>query len=49
MRISINVGITASQLRQLGQVLAERADADTARRAREALSRHLTSLPAGQQ
>jgi 4-carboxymuconolactone decarboxylase len=39
MRISMNVGLTASQLRQLTQVLADRVDADNARRAREALER----------
>ncbi|HQQ70862.1 MAG TPA: carboxymuconolactone decarboxylase family protein [Alicycliphilus sp.] len=44
MRISMNVGITAGQLRQLTQVLAESVDADTARRAREALERHLATL-----
>jgi alkylhydroperoxidase/carboxymuconolactone decarboxylase family protein YurZ len=38
MRISINVGLTASQLRQLTQVLADRVDAEAARRAREALA-----------
>jgi len=41
MRISMNVGITASQLRQLGQVLADCVDADAARRAHEALERQL--------
>ena len=44
MRISMNVGITAGQLRQLIQVLAERVDADTARRAGEALDRHLATV-----
>jgi len=44
MRISMNVGITAGQLRQLTQVLAERVDADMARRAHEALERHLVTL-----
>ncbi|MBR7896946.1 carboxymuconolactone decarboxylase family protein [Burkholderia multivorans] len=43
MRISMNVGITAGQLRQLDQVLAERVNADAARRAREALERQLQS------
>lgn len=43
-RISMNVGITAGQLRQLTQVLAERVDADSARRASEALDRHLATL-----
>ena len=42
MGISMNTGLTAGQLRQLIQVLAERVGADTARRAREALDRHLT-------
>ncbi len=44
VRISMNVGITASQLEQLAQVLADRVDADTAGRAREALGRHLGTL-----
>jgi len=44
MRISMNIGITAGQLRQLTQVLAERVDTDTARRASEALNRHLATL-----
>ncbi|QEI09495.1 carboxymuconolactone decarboxylase [Pigmentiphaga aceris] len=44
MRISMNVGLTAAQLRQLGQVLAERVDADHARRANQALDRHLATL-----
>lgn len=47
MRISMNVGLTAAQLRQLTQVLAARTDAQTARRASEALARHLATLPAG--
>ena len=42
MRISMNVGLTAGQLRQLVEVLAEQVDADSARRARAALSRTLT-------
>jgi 4-carboxymuconolactone decarboxylase len=45
MGISMNVGLTASQLRQLTQVLADRVDADAARRAREALDRRLASKP----
>ncbi|AXV83136.1 carboxymuconolactone decarboxylase family protein [Ralstonia solanacearum] len=44
MRISMNIGITASQLRQLGQVLADRVDGDAARRAREALDRQLAAM-----
>lgn len=47
MRISMNVGLTAAQLRQLVQVLADRVDADPARRAREALERHLATVPGG--
>ena len=43
MRISMNVGITASQLRQLTQVLADRVDAEHAGRARGALDRHLVT------
>jgi 4-carboxymuconolactone decarboxylase len=43
MGISMNVGITASQLNQLTQVLADRVDAEPARRAREALARQLAS------
>lgn len=39
MRISMNVGITQGQLRQLAQVLNERVDADAARRATQALAR----------
>jgi len=43
MRISMNVGLTENQLRQLGQVLADRVDADAARRAREALERQIAA------
>ncbi len=42
MAASMRVGLTASQLRQLTQVLAERGDADAATRAREALDTHLS-------
>ncbi|WP_035942906.1 carboxymuconolactone decarboxylase family protein [Caballeronia glathei] len=49
MKISMNVGLTAGQLRQLTQVLADRVGADHARRASEALDRHLASLSAGKQ
>ena len=45
MRVSMNVGLTASQLRQLTQVLADRVNADNARRAREGLERQLASNP----
>lgn len=44
MRISMNVGLTAGQLRHLTQVLAERVDLEAARRASEALDRHLATL-----
>jgi len=43
MRISMNVGLTAAQLRQLGQVLAERVGAENGRRAEEALDRQLAA------
>ena len=36
MQIGMNVGLAASQLRQLAEVLAERVNADAARRVREA-------------
>ena len=45
MGISMNVGITAAQLDQLTQVLADRVDAGAARRAREALDRQLATRP----
>jgi 4-carboxymuconolactone decarboxylase len=38
MRVSMNVGLSASHLRQLTQVLADRVDAENGRRAREALA-----------
>lgn len=41
MRISMNVGLTAPQLRQLVQVLASQVDVQTARRATAALDRQL--------
>lgn len=46
IRISMNVGLSTRQLQQLGSVLADRVDADSARRAREALARHLATKPA---
>jgi 4-carboxymuconolactone decarboxylase len=46
MRVSMNVGLTANQLRQVAQVLADRVDAESARRAREALARQLAT-PSG--
>lgn len=45
MRISLNVGITAKQLRQAVQVLEDRVDADTAMRARNALEHLLAAIP----
>ena len=41
MAASMRMGLTAAQLRQLTRVLAERGDADAAKRAREALDKHL--------
>ncbi len=43
-RIGMNVGLTAEQLRQLTEVLADRVDAEAARRAREALARHMATM-----
>jgi 4-carboxymuconolactone decarboxylase len=43
MRISMNVGISASQLRQLAQVLADRVGADAAQRARAGLDKQLAA------
>lgn len=45
MRISMNAGLTAGQLRQLTRVLAEQAEPAMARRASEALDRHLATIP----
>ena len=45
MRISMNVGLTVSQLNQLVQVLAKRVGTDTAARARTALGRMLAASP----
>lgn len=47
IRISMNVGLSAKQMQQLGQLLVDRVDAESARRMREALARHLTTKPAG--
>lgn len=44
MAASMRTGLTAMQLQQLTQVLAEHGDADTARRASEALSGALAAL-----
>jgi 4-carboxymuconolactone decarboxylase len=46
MGISMNVGLTAAQLTQLAQVLADKVDADFATRAREALARQLAARAA---
>jgi alkylhydroperoxidase/carboxymuconolactone decarboxylase family protein YurZ len=43
MGISLNTGLTADQLRQLTRVLADRVDAEHARRASEALDRQLAT------
>lgn len=47
LRISANVGLSSTQLRQIADVLADRVDADSAGRVREALSRNLASRQAG--
>lgn len=46
MRISMNVGLTAAQLRQLTTVLADRVGSDAAQRARDALDRQLAAQAA---
>jgi 4-carboxymuconolactone decarboxylase len=43
MRVSMNIGISAGQLRQLSQVLAEHVGADYGRRSGEALARSLAA------
>lgn len=45
MRASMRVGLSAAQLRQLTQVLAERGDASAAQRANEALTQALAPAP----
>jgi len=47
MRASMRVGLSAAQLRQLTQVLAERGEADAAKRASEALSQALAPASGG--
>ena len=42
--VSINVGLTAAQLRQVPDVLAEAGHADAARRAQAALEKHLAGV-----
>ena len=44
MRIGMNTGLSAGQLRHLTQVLAERVDEQSAQRAREALEKHLATV-----
>lgn len=43
MRICMNIGLSARQLGQLGQTLADRVDVEAARRAHDALERQLAS------
>ncbi|SAK85386.1 carboxymuconolactone decarboxylase [Caballeronia catudaia] len=43
MRISMNIGLSADQMRQVGEVLADRVDGNAAQRAREALDRQLAA------
>lgn len=47
MRASMRVGLTAAQLRQVTQVLAKRADEQTAERARAALTQALAAASGG--
>ncbi|EHP44500.1 carboxymuconolactone decarboxylase [Cupriavidus basilensis OR16] len=47
MRASMRVGLSAAQLRQLTQVLAERGDAGAAKRASEALTQALAAASGG--
>ena len=44
MAASLRVGLTAAQLRQVTQLLAERGDTQAARRATEALTQALAAL-----
>jgi alkylhydroperoxidase/carboxymuconolactone decarboxylase family protein YurZ len=44
MRISMNIGLTAAQLRQASQVLATRVDANAAERVRKAIERQLAGV-----
>ena len=43
VRISMNVGLTGTQLAQLADVLAERGQPEAASRARAALERHVAA------
>lgn len=49
LRISMNVGLTMGHLRQFSEALAERVDVGAAQRIREALTRHLATLPSTKQ
>ncbi len=49
LRVSMNVGLSASQLQQLADVLAGRVDATAAARTRDALARHLATTKSPQQ
>ncbi|WP_306580590.1 hypothetical protein [Pseudomonas sp.] len=44
MRMGMNTGLTAGQLRQAGRVLAERVSPEAALRAEQALASQLASL-----
>lgn len=44
IRIGMNTGLTASQVRQVGDVLVKAGQADAARRTQAALERHLASV-----
>lgn len=44
IRVSLNVGLSTEQLREVAQVLAQRGQPDAARRAREALDRVLADV-----
>ncbi|KAF1018811.1 MAG: hypothetical protein GAK30_03472 [Paracidovorax wautersii] len=47
MRISLNVGLSAGQLHQVGQVLSDRVGAEAAQRARDALAQQLAAAKNG--
>lgn len=42
MRMSMNIGVSAAQLRQLSEVLGERVTVEAAERAQQALQRQLS-------
>ena len=43
MRVSLNVGLSVEQLRQVAQLLADQVGAEPAQRARDALGRALAT------